>query len=70
VFIQLLGKPSQAHEVKRMIKNYRQELRPTGKPGEFQMFYIEETLSAEAEAEIAQLIAERIAEENQKDPEV
>lgn len=45
-----------------MTKQYKQELRPTGKaPGEYQMFYIEETLSAEVEAEIAILKAENEA---------
>lgn len=41
-----------------MTKQFIQELRPTGVPGEYQMFYIEEILSAEVEAEIAVLKAE------------
>lgn len=44
-----------------MIKQYRQELRPTGTPGEFQMFYIEETLSPEVESEIEVLKVENDA---------
>lgn len=53
-----------------MIKQYKQELRPTGTPGEYQMFYIEETLSPQVEEEILLLKAEneaKILEEKNKE---
>jgi hypothetical protein len=38
-----------------MTDYYEQELRETAKPGEYQIFYIKKTLTAEKELEIAQL---------------
>ena len=40
-----------------MTDYYEQELRETGKPGEYQMYYLKKTLSAEKEAEIVTLKA-------------